>query len=295
MDGLSGFECAAAVLPPRLRNAASALAARDKAAAEELRLRAGSAAQVILNGGETELFSGYAVTPRDIADIIEIATGASAHSAMESIRRGFVTVRGGCRIGLCGTAVAGRNGIEGMRRISSVNIRIPREVYGCAAPVWDEFWRAGLPSVLIISPPGGGKTTMLRELCRLASDSGVRVSLADERGEVAAMWDGIPQFDVGRRTDVLTGAPKGEAIALLLRSMNPEIIALDEITAQEDISAIEQAACCGVRLMATAHARDQRELSSRPLYSGLLEKGIFEAIIHIGRSDRVPVLERVRP
>ena len=293
MDGLSGFERAAAVLPQRLRTAALDLALWERAASEELRLRAGSEAQVILNRGEAELLPGYVVTPRDIADIIEIATGASAHSAMESIRRGFVTVRGGCRIGLCGTVVVGRNGIEGMRHISSLNIRIPREVRGCAAAVWDELMSGGLPSILIISPPGGGKTTLLRELCRLASNFGVRVSLADERGEVAAVWDGVPQFDVGRRTDVLTGAPKGEAVALLLRSMNPEIIALDEITAPEDIFAIEQAACCGVRLIATAHARDLRELASRPLYSGLLQKRIFEAVIRIRRDGRVPVFERI--
>ena len=293
LDKGSGFEFAAAVLPQRLREAVRNIASDVRESAEEIRLRAGVEACILHGGGEFPLLSGYAVTPRDLESVLEIATGASAHSAMESIRRGFVTVRGGCRVGLCGSAVAGRAGIESLRRISSVNIRVPREVHGCADEVWSELSDAGLSSILIISPPGGGKTTLLREICRLASNRGFQISLVDERGEVAAVWDGQPQFDVGRRTDILTGAPKAEGIMLLLRSMNPQIIALDEITAPEDVHAIEQAANCGVRLLATAHAGDMRELMSRPLYERLMRRRIFDRVLVITREGRrrVPVIE----
>lgn len=297
-----GYLGAVHLLPPELREFALSLPDRLKDAAEELRLRAGFPMTVLLPGGEQSLPSAAqrrTVTPADLSRLLEIATGASAHSAQAAIARGFVTVKGGYRLGLCGTAVTDGGRISGFRALSSASLRIPGEARGCASEIFDSLCPAEgtktPPSVLVISVPGGGKTTFLRDLVRLLSEAGRRVSLADERGEIAAVWEGFRQFDVGPHTDVLTGGSKSEAIMLLLRSMNPEIIALDEVTAAEDAAAIAQASYCGVGLVATAHACDIPDLESRPLYRSLLDMGVFtRCVIITGVGDkRVYRLEKL--
>ena len=140
-------------------------------------------------------------------------------------------------------------------------------------------------NVLIVSPPGGGKTTFLRELVRLSSGRGRRVSLVDERGEVAACCGGNPQLPVGKHTDVLSLCPKAKGIELVLRAMGPEWIALDEITAAEDVEAIIRASYSGVRFLATAHAWSRGDLTRRPLYRTLMEAQVFENLVEI-RPDR---------
>ena len=136
-------------------------------------------------------------------------------------------------------------------------------------------------SVLILSPPGYGKTTFLRECIRQLSDSGKRVSVADERGELAAVHRGVPQFDLGKASDIMSGVPKAQAVMMLLRAMNPQIIAMDEISSPEDVEAAETASGCGVRLIATAHAADKSELYRRPVYKRLLELGVFKNTVVI--------------
>lgn len=272
------------LLPRHFREIAMALSQDKTKTAEEFRLRAGGDATVLLPDGEHSLLPGTAVTAGDLDSLLDIATGASAYASRQSMKNGFLTAAGGCRIGLCGTAVIKGGAIDGLRSLSSVCIRIPRQIDGCADSIYPRLKQLGHPSTLIISPPGAGKTSLLRELVRLCSDGGLRVSLADERGEVAAAVDGIPQFDVGRRTDVLTGAGKAEAVMLMLRAMNPEIIALDEITAPEDVRAIESASNCGVRLLATAHGDGLSDLRERGIYRQLLDKGIFGCCIIIQKT-----------
>lgn len=275
------FLRAVRLLPPNLREIAMSVPQGVAENAEEIRLRAGKPMCFVVGDKEVEAGSKNAVTPNDLQLVLEIATRASAHTYADSIRLGFVTAEGGCRIGLCGTAVSENETVTGLRRISSICIRIPHEKLGCADELYRELTSGGFESTIIISPPGGGKTTLIRELTRLLSDGGTRVSLVDERNEIAGTFEGTPCFDVGRCTDVLAGSPKSAGVMMVLRSMAPQVIAFDEITAPEDIDAALLAANCGVELIATAHASSAEDIRRRPLYRKMLDDGLFRRAVII--------------
>ncbi len=273
---MNTYEKAIELLPQRLLTTQSRILASE---AEELRLRAGRRATALVKGVETPI-SDALVGSDDLNCVVERATSASVHTAQSSIAKGFINCSGGIRIGLCGTGVIDRGEVRGMRAISSLAIRIPHEIRGCGQAAIDRL-AASSGNVLILSPPGYGKTTFLRECIRQMSDAGQRVSVADERGELAAVYRGIPQFDLGKSSDVMSDVPKAQAVMMLLRAMNPQVIAMDEISSPEDIGAAETASGCGVRIIATAHAAGRSELQVRPIYKKLLEHGMFGSLIVI--------------
>lgn len=281
----SGFDGAVKLLPYRLRENIRKLTKDQRALAEEIRLREGRRPTVLSNGIEKP-FSDEAVTKNDIDSVLDIATGASVHTVQHSMRRGYVTVRGGYRIGLGGSVIMHQDKTGGFRAVSSLAIRVPREIKGIADDLVDEIWTdSEKASVLIVSPPGGGKTTLLRDTVRVLSTKGKRISVIDERGEIAAMHSGSCQFDVGPYTDVIDGCPKAEGITMAARALNPMIIAADEITAAEDVQAIINASYCGVSFIATAHAWNENDLKNRPVYKELLSQGIFSNIVYIKRES----------
>ncbi len=275
-------------LPEHLRQAAgSAYSPR----LEELRLRSGQPLAAVYSGKEQSL--GAYVSPGDISALAMSAARGSAYAARDSLKNGYITVDRGCRIGFCGTAVISDGQPSNLRSLTSANMRLAREVKTAAQPV-EDHWGGSYGSALIIAPPGMGKTTMLRDLIRRISSSGIRVAVADERGEIAAMENGLPGFDLGSCTDVLTGCPKALAILMLLKAMNPSVIALDEITAPEDAAAIEACRNCGVSILATVHGFCLEDVASRPIFKNLLDSSVFDTIVTIsGKSRHVTVERRV--
>ena len=287
---LSRYEQAAGLLPVRWRQAARRLAAEKKAVAEEFRLRTGQPMTVLLPEGEVPLSEKdyrQAVTQSDIEQLCDTVTEYSRYAAIDTLSQGFITARGGFRIGLCGTAVVREGKNSNLKEFSSAAIRIGREKQGIALPLLPQLWEEGaFCSTLILSAPGRGKTTLLRDLVRLLSDgtkefSFLRISVVDERGELAAMHEGVAQLDIGKHTDILEACPKAQAIPMLLRCMNPQVVAVDEITAKEDLRAMASAANCGVHLLATAHAANKEELFGKPLFRELAELGVFKRYITI--------------
>lgn len=241
---------------------------------EEIRIRSGHPLRMRYRRGERELMpiSEQVV----IEEVLERACQRSIYAYTDTIVNGYVTVLGGHRIGLCGSGVWDGGRISHIKEPSSLNIRIAKEWLGCA----DDAIHALRCSTLILGPPGCGKTTLLRDLIRQLSDKRYQnVGVADERGELSAMCGGQSQLDLGARTDVMVQIPKGHAMMCLLRTMNPQWIAVDEITSPSDIAAMEEIAYCGVQILATAHGTCLEDLYRRPLYQTLLDRKIFHQVL----------------
>ena len=270
------WDKALSLLPPDIALAAEKLPEELRCRGEEFRLRLGRAPALLAEGRELGLPGTPPVRPSELRYVVDRATEGSPYAWADGMASGYICAPGGLRLGVCGE-MRRKGNTWVQSALSSLSLRIPGAAVGCAGGL------TGFPaeSTLICSPPGGGKTTLLRDMVRLLGDGGERVSLCDERGEVAGLTPEGFGFDVGRCTDVLTGCRKEEGLMLLLRSMNPTVLAVDEITSPGDIAAMEYASHCGVKLLATCHAQDRMDLRERPLYAALLERRIFSRLIMI--------------
>lgn len=255
---------------------------------EEIRVR--NNLPLILKIGQAEKVIDYKITTEDINYIFQKICENSIYSYQKQIANGFITVQGGNRVGIVGTAVLdGNDKVINFNYISGLNFRISRQIIGCSNQIVDEIFNGcgGIYNTLIISKPGIGKTTLLRDIVRNVSNGmpnkfkGMNVTVIDERGEISATYKGIMQNDLGMRTDVINDIPKYIGMKMAIRSMAPKVIVADEIGNKRDSEAIKYAMCCGVKGIFTAHGASLEELEKNPEISDLLENKIFEKIICI--------------
>lgn len=281
-------------LPGRIRYTLEKLALAHWLEVEEIRLRAnapltigiwGESCFVTEHGGvSNHERDAMRISQEEVQHAFQAICQNSVYAHLDEIRQGFLTLKGGHRVGICGKAIVEGGTIKMFREISSLNFRIAHEVLGVADDVMDMIIHGSeVKSTLIISPPQTGKTTLLRDITRQISNRGFKTGVADDRGELGAMFDGEPQNDLGAQTDLIDNAPKAEAISLLLRTMSPKVIISDEIACRRDVDAIRLAHGTGVSVIATTHGRTLEEVKQREVLKPIFLDGVFEQVMILQR------------
>ena len=282
------------VLSLKLRNIVQRLRV-DFRRMQEIRIRAGAPFMVVYDGAEyfveedgkmtRWVGNPYCICQEDIKETMEFISNYSMYAFEEELRQGFITIQGGHRVGVAGKTILEQGRIKNIRCISFINIRLAHEIIGCADGVMP-YIRQGdsIYHTLIISPPRCGKTTLLRDMIRQLSNGGqgrkgLNVGVVDERSELGACYQGRPQNDMGYQTDILDCCPKKEGMMLLVRSMSPKVIAVDEIGFREDVEALEYVMSCGIRILATVHGRNMEEIQGKPVLGNLVREKLFQRYI----------------
>ncbi|NBK91906.1 stage III sporulation protein AA [bacterium 1XD21-13] len=276
---------------------------------QEIRLRAEKPFLIRLDGEEfflsgqgkslKEPADAWVVTKREIRETMELVGKYSLYAYEDELKQGYLTLQGGHRMGISGKVVLEGDKVKSIRYISCLNLRLSHQITGCGDKVLPYLYdETGLKHTLIISPPRCGKTTLLRDLIRQISNGsrehpGRTVGVVDERSEICGCYQGIPANDVGIRTDVMDACPKAEGMMMMIRSMAPEVLAVDEIGGQEDISALETALFCGCRLLATVHGSSLEDIRSKPLLRRLAEEQIFERYVILDNLVRTGVIRHI--
>lgn len=255
---------------------------------EEIRIRMNRPIEIAIKGSPQ--FLPYIVKGEDCIHLMNKISHFSIYTMEEELKRGYVTISGGHRIGLAGKVILENGAVKAIRDVSSFNIRVAREKIGIADRLTSYIFDDGWLHTMIIGPPQTGKTTLLRDFARIISGgdsafSPSKVGIVDERSEIAGSVNGVPQLTFGPRVDVLDACPKAEGMMMMIRSMSPEILVVDEIGRKEDCDAILEAIHAGIKLFMTTHGNSLTEVRNRPILKPLIEMGIFQRYIELTRLD----------
>ncbi len=266
---------------------------------QEIRVKVGKPLNIVLDN--TETIFNYVITREDVKAIIQKISNYSLYAFEEDIRQGYITIQGGHRVGLAGQCVIEDNSIKTIRNITSLNIRVCREIVGCSNSLMNSLVENNrVNNTLIISPPKCGKTTLLRDITRNISNGisqigfkGKRTVVIDERSEIAACYNGIPQMNVGMRTDVYDNCIKSEGMMMAVRGLSPEVIICDEIGTYKDMEGLMMAYNSGVSIIATLHGRNVEELYRRPVFREIVENNIINKVVVLSGKKGIGTIEGI--
>jgi len=276
---------------------------------QEIRLRIQAPLLMIYNNREyyitpsgklsKRVEEAYLVSRQELKETLEQMSNYSLYAFEEEIKQGFITICGGHRIGIAGKTIVDEHGIRTMKFISFINVRISHQVRGCADGVLPYLYERGdILHTLIISPPRCGKTTLLRDIIRQVSNGngpepGMTVGVVDERSEIGACYQGIPQNELGIRTDILDCCPKVQGMMMLIRTMSPRVIAVDEIGSRADLEAIEYVMNCGCKLIATVHGSSIDDMKQKPVLGRMMKEKWFERYIILNNNGKIGNLDQI--
>ena len=264
---------------------------------QEIRLRIGK--PIIVIADNVEWVMREVIEKEEFMETLEYICKYSLYAFENELKQGFITIEGGHRVGISGQVYVENGEVKNFKNISSMNIRVSHEVLQCAQRILPYVTQEKeVLNTLIVSPPRCGKTTLLRDLVRQVSDGnsyikGCTVGVVDERSEIAGCYLGIPQNQVGIRTDILDACPKSKGMMMLVRSMAPRVIAVDELGGAEDVYAMEYAMNCGCRFIATVHGKSMEEIRKKPLFENLVKEHRFDRYIVLGNDGGIGSVEGI--
>ncbi|MFR6257801.1 MAG: stage III sporulation protein AA [Anaerovoracaceae bacterium] len=262
---------------------------------EEIRIKAGKDTLVISEGKEINLRDGDFVTPEILDELLNRLLDYSYYAYEDELSKGYITIEGGHRVGICGRVTLREGKVHIIKDISSLNIRRSRQIIGASKAIINSVLdedKKSIKNTLIISPPKCGKTTILRDLARTLSKKGYRVGICDERSEIAGSYNGKSSYELGSRTDILDGCPKSEGINMLIRAMSPDVVITDEIGKPEDVPAVNSALCAGVKIITSIHGNSYEDVA-RSAVGELVTNHIFETLVFLSATPSTGTVNKI--